>query len=397
MTDIEIKGTPCSSEAEKENGGTVVSAKIQSEKRGDLLEAVKDAKKDLGRSESQTTVDETRRSKEYLNGSERPQYQSIATTKKTLNSSLEAVSQIEVENQEPVLTPRPHPHRLSAEINELLEAIRSGDIIDILYFMKTHDVVAIASAYKSTGTESLETIIKKADPEFDDGSIHSFLKDEIIETCAHLLARAIRKGQLSSQVLAELGDLLSNPEIQGVIQAYGAMFVANLHLDILKSLPEIDRFETAPILSSIFGSEEEVLRYLKDEISKEQGLDPATRIIDSASIALQDAAKKIEEALQEIHIAGQKGGAGVRGVAISGIKDASRQLRMHAEAKREKAKMRRIFRVATAVCIGILVAVFGNANSAFRVLVPCLLGYGAWLASSVPQAKNSRAGRRRKN
>lgn len=298
------------------------------------------------------------------------------------------------------LTPEPErspghaaSQSLESDVAELLSIIQAGDILDILQYMKTHDVSQIAEEYEKATGVSLEARIKDADPEFDDGCVRSFVKEELIESCAYLIHQNVHSGTLKANILEQLGDILSDPELQGIIQTYGVMFVANMNLDILNSLPEVDRFDVAPALVKMFGSEQEILQYLKKEIEREMMYaDPVTRVINAASVQLQDAAKIIEERLRESMQPGWTGGSGVRSAVSGSIREASKKLKAHAEHKQKKEKMMRMFRIAAAAALGLALAVLGGANPVFKIAVPILCGYAAWVFSpSSPESRRRRA------
>ncbi len=275
---------------------------------------------------------------------------------------------------------------LDTDIAELIAVVQGGDILEILRYMKTHNVAHIAAEYEKATGVSLEAWIRDADPDFDDGCIRSFVKGELIETCAHLIHQNVHAGALSANLIGQLGDILSDPDLQSLIETYGIMFLANMNLDILYSLPEVDRFEVAPVLVNMFGSEQEVLTYLKDEIEREMMYgDPVTGVINAASLQLQDAAKIIEERLRESLQPRWPGGSGARSAVAGSIREASKKLKAHAERKRKSERMMRIFRIAAAAALGLTLAVLGGANPVFKIAVPILCGYAAWIFSPAPQ------------
>ncbi|NMC62704.1 MAG: hypothetical protein GYA55_05985 [SAR324 cluster bacterium] len=382
MTDPDIKETSSKQSLETEKEAPFSKNRGPASNRGELLD-------DLKEQLEKTKVDKIEDQEKFKDTTKSLQAQIVSTEqmKEVLSQELEAAKETK-ELQDP--SKNSSQQNLEEIVDELLHIIKDDNIGRLAQFMKDHDVPKLASAYESVRGQSLESKIKEVDPEFDDGCIRSFLKEELLETCSQLLARAIRKGHLTSLMLSELSQGLSDPELRELIETYGVMFVSNLSTDILHSLPEIDRFEAAPIVSTLFGTEKEVLHFLKEEAERYHDLDPTNSIIDAVSITLQEAAKSLEKTLQETLRTGDAVGVGLRGAVNSRIKEASRKLQENARAKRERAKMQRLFRVAAAATLGLLFSVLGNANTTFKCVLPVICGYGAWLTTPVPLLRNPR-------
>lgn len=279
-----------------------------------------------------------------------------------------------------------------ARFHEAASLFRLGDPIKILLFMKSNDLPEIAENYERASWKSANGQLRNYDPEYDDGGINAFLKGEIIETCAHLLARGIRVKSASSDLLRELGDLLSDPELQELVKIYGALFVSNLNTDILRSMPEVDRFESAPIAASIFGDEERVLEFLREETKREidRPADIFSRLIEASASGMEEASRIIERRMQEaVSGARSDGEDGSRMSILTGIGEASSRLKANAEKKLRVARLRRLFRISLTAIAAYAGAVLLGANTQFQALIPCVAAAGIWIIEPAPKRKNS--------
>lgn len=158
------------------------------------------------------------------------------------------------------------------------------------------DALISYSPINSESIESLNESLKKITITDLNEEARKILYEEIKEACSHLLSKMMNRHELNLESLSNLSEVLSDPELQALLDTLGSFSLGNLGADILKSLPEIDRFEGASYLERIITPEKSHKDILSEIFLQEYyPQDPISRFLYNLDADIKEALFEVDE------------------------------------------------------------------------------------------------------